>query len=62
MADDKDTSSDHAFRRSISDGPKARPRDEPIGQSAAGLPDDSGKPVDITSEEEKQIAEKILKR
>ncbi len=52
----------HSFERPISNGPNARPRDEPIGQSNAGLPDDSSKPVEITPEEEKRIAEAILKR
>jgi len=53
---------DHDVERSISNGPNARPRDEPIGQTEHGLPDDSSKPVDISPEEEAQIADKILNR
>ncbi len=55
-------SADHDVERSISNGPNARPRNEPIGQTEHGLPDDSSKPVDISPEEEAQIADKILNR
>lgn len=48
------------FEKPISNGPNARARDEPIGQTEHGLPDDSGRPVEITPEEETKIAEKIL--
>jgi hypothetical protein len=58
---DKDKT-DGAFRRPISNGTNARPRDEPIGQSGRGLPDDSSEPVEITPEEEKRIADKLLKK
>ena len=51
---------EHDFKHSISTGPNARPRDEPIGQSAGGEPDDSSKAVEITPEEEAKIADKIL--
>ena len=51
---------DHACERPISDGPNARPRNEPIGQTAEGLPDDMSKVVDITPEEETKIADKIV--
>ena len=51
---------EHDFERPISNGPNARARDEPIGQTEVGLPDDSSKPVEITPDEETEIAEKIL--
>ena len=53
---------DHDFERPISTGPNARPRDEPIGQSAGGEPDDSSRAVEITPEEEGKIADKILSK
>ena len=57
---DPEPLADHDFEKPISNGPNARPRDEPIGQTEGGLPDDSSKPVEITQEEEAKIAEKIL--
>ena len=51
---------EHDFEKPISNGPNARARDEPVGQSEHGLPDDSSKPVEITPEEEAKIARKIL--
>ncbi len=57
-----DQNPEHDFKRPISTGPNARPRDEPIGQSSAGEPDDSSKAVEISPEEEKRIAGKILDR
>lgn len=51
---------EHDFEHAISNGPNARPRDEPIGQTEGGIPDDSSKPVDISPDEEAKIAEKIL--
>ncbi|GJD96744.1 hypothetical protein [Methylobacterium iners] len=39
--------------------PNSRPREESIAQSEAGLPDDSGKPVDIDEGEAKAIEGKI---
>lgn len=53
---------DHDFEGPISNGPNARPRDEPIGQSGHGLPDDSSRPVQITPEEEAEIARKIVSK
>ena len=53
-------SADHDFARPISDGPNARPRDETIAQTERGLPDDTARPVEISPEEEKRIARKIL--
>jgi hypothetical protein len=47
---------------SISNGPNARPRNESIGQTAGGLPNDSSDPVEISPEEEQAIARKILER
>lgn len=48
--------------RPDSDGPNARPRDESIDQAAGGEPDDSSMAVEISPEEERKIADKILKR
>ncbi len=53
---------EHDFKHPISNGPNARPRDEPIGQSGGGEPDDSSKAVEISPEEEAKIADKILKK
>ena len=53
---------EHDFERPISNGPNARPRDEPIGQSSGGEPDDSSKAVEISPEEEERITDKILDR
>jgi hypothetical protein len=61
MAED-DKRGEHEFKHSISNGPNARPRDEPIAQSAPGLPDDSSKPVEITPEEEERIAAELRKK
>ncbi len=57
-----DAAQEHDFERPISNGPNARPRDEPIGQTERGLPDDSSQPVEISPEEEARIADKILDR
>ncbi|WP_237479030.1 hypothetical protein [Lichenibacterium dinghuense] len=57
-----DTTPDPADGPSISDGPNARPRDETIGQSGRGEPDDSSRQVEIAPEEEEAIARKILER
>ena len=54
------TPTDPAAEPSISDGPNARPRDEPIGQTGVGEPDDSSHQVEITPEEEEAIARRIL--
>ncbi len=40
----------------ITDGLNDRPRDAPIGQSAEGLPDDSGRPVMVGAAEADRIA------
>ena len=45
---------------SISDGPNSRPRDASIGQSAAGLPDDTGAPIDVDPEEEERMRDALL--
>jgi hypothetical protein len=42
-----------------STGPNSRPRDETIGQTGSGIPDDSGAPIEIDPAEEKRIADKI---
>ena len=57
---DGNGSAEHDFARPISNGPNARPRDETIAQTERGLPDDTGRPVEISPEEEKRIARKIL--
>jgi hypothetical protein len=44
---------------SISNGPNARPRNETVAQTAPGLPNDSGRPVEIDPEEEARIAARI---
>ena len=46
--------------KAISTGTNARPKEEPIGQSAGGEPDDSSKAVEISPGEEAAIAAKIL--
>lgn len=46
-------------QRGISNGPNSRPLDDTISQSAPGLPDDSGRPVEITPEEEARIRRRI---
>lgn len=50
---------EHQFDHPISNGPNARPRDEPIGQSGGGLPDDSSRPVEIDPDEERRIEASI---
>lgn len=47
--------------RPDSTGPNARPRDETIGQTGEGIPDDSGRPVQVDEEEAARIEEKIRK-
>jgi hypothetical protein len=46
-------------KRPISNGPNARPRDEPIGQTGPGLPNDSSRPVEVDPDEEQAIADRI---
>lgn len=43
----------------ISDGQSGRPRDEPIGQTGRGLPNDTGQPIDIDEAEAARIERKI---
>lgn len=45
---------------SISDGVNARPRNENIGQSAGGLPNDSSAPIEIDEAEAARIKDKLL--
>lgn len=47
--------------RPDSTGPNARPRDETIGQTGEGIPDDSGKLVQVDEKEAERIEEKIRK-
>jgi hypothetical protein len=56
---DKDNES-RSFRHPISNGPNSRSRDESIGQTGPGLPDDTSQPVDIDPDEEKRISESLL--
>ena len=43
----------------ISDGQSGRPRDEPIGQTGRGLPNDTGRPVEVDEAEAARIERKI---
>ena len=43
----------------ISDGQSGRPRDETIGQTGRGLPNDTGRPVEVDEDEAERIEEKI---
>jgi hypothetical protein len=47
--------------RAVSDGTNARPRNETIGQTGPGIPDDTSRPVEIDPEEEKRLSERIRK-
>lgn len=40
-------------------GPNARPRDTTIAQTGEGIPDDSGKPVQVDEDEAKRVKKKI---
>ena len=42
-----------------STGTNARPRHDTISQTGGGVPDDTGRQVDLDPEEEKRIAESI---
>ena len=44
----------------ISNGVNARPRNESIAQTASGLPNDSGSPVEIDEVEVERIKRKLL--
>jgi hypothetical protein len=43
----------------ISDGQSGRPRDETIAQTGRGLPNDTGKPVQVDEAEAERIEKKI---
>lgn len=47
--------------RPDSTGTNSRPRDTTIGQTGEGIPDDSGRPVQVDEAEAKRIEEKIRK-
>ncbi|GJE34836.1 hypothetical protein [Methylobacterium oxalidis] len=47
--------------RPDSTGPNSRPRDDTIAQTGEGIPDDSGKLVQVDENEAKRIEEKIRK-
>jgi hypothetical protein len=44
----------------ITTGPNDRPRNETIGQSGAGLPDDTGRPVDVDDAEVDRVRKALL--
>jgi hypothetical protein len=50
---------DYAMTQKTSTGPNDRPRNAPIGQTGAGLPDDSGSPVEISDEEVERVRQKL---
>ncbi|MBX9930375.1 MAG: hypothetical protein K2Y56_02370 [Methylobacterium sp.] len=54
-----DREKDDATEKPDSTGPNSRPRDDSIGQTESGIPDDSGRPVDIDETEAKRIEERI---
>jgi hypothetical protein len=43
----------------ISDGQSGRPRDETIAQTGRGLPNDTGRPVEVDEAEAARIEQKI---
>ncbi|WCS26986.1 hypothetical protein LOK46_09280 [Methylobacterium sp. NMS14P] len=43
----------------LSDGPSGRPRDETIAQTGRGLPNDTGRPVEVDEAEAARIERKI---
>ncbi|MBE7184052.1 MAG: hypothetical protein INR68_06560 [Methylobacterium mesophilicum] len=45
----------------ITTGLNDRPRNETIGQTGAGLPDDSGQPVEVDEKQMERMREKLLK-
>lgn len=47
--------------RPDSTGPNARPRDDTIAQTGEGIPDDSGRPVQVDEAEAERIEETIRK-
>ncbi|WP_132254731.1 hypothetical protein [Methylobacterium segetis] len=47
--------------RPDSTGPNSRPRDDTIAQTGEGIPDDSGRPVQVDEEEAKRIEDGIRK-
>lgn len=49
--------SDHKSK--ISTGANDRPRDETIAQSGEGLPDDSGKPIEVDDDEVERVKAKL---
>jgi hypothetical protein len=49
-------------REKITTGPNDRPLNESIGQSAGGLPDDSGGVVEVDEAEAKRIEKALTER
>jgi hypothetical protein len=41
-------------------GANDRPKTSPIGQTAEGIPDDSGRPVDVDEAEVTKVREKLV--
>lgn len=60
-SDDATTRDDETKRdgRPDSTGPNARPREDTIAQTGEGIPDDSGRPVQVDEREAERIEEKI---
>ena len=56
-----DCDKDDTAEKPDSTGTNSRPRDGSIGQSEAGIPDDSGRPVEIDEAEAERIEERIRK-
>ncbi|MGV4791758.1 hypothetical protein [Rhizobium sp. F40D2] len=48
-------------RAKISTGTNARPRDETIAESGPGIPDDSGRLVELTDAEIKRVEASLLR-
>ncbi|RYG40013.1 hypothetical protein EON79_23330 [bacterium] len=44
----------------ITDGANDRAKEAPIGQTARGLPDDSGKPIEVDETEVVRVREKLM--
>lgn len=44
----------------LTEGLNDRPKNAPIGQTAGGIPDDSGEPLEVDEETFQAIAQKLL--
>ncbi|MCJ2019471.1 MULTISPECIES: hypothetical protein [unclassified Methylobacterium] len=54
-----DQDRDRSKEPPISDGQSGRPRDETIAQTGPGLPNDTGRPVEVDEAEAARIERKI---